>query len=356
MHILAVANQKGGCGKTTTAINLSAALAQFGKKVLLVDFDPQAHASSGLNVESSKSMYNVLSNLCKDKSRLSEIILNINRNFDLVPSNILLGTLEQELAEEISRESRLKDQLDSLSASYDYAIIDCPPNLGILTINAIRAAEEVIVPSESSRFSLIGVEQLLDIIELVRNRLNHSVRHRILVTIFDSRLRHSFDMLDLAKKKFSDKLFNTIVHINVKLKEAAVNGLSVISYDKYSRGSKDYLSLARELNHNYFGEATLEKQVRKIVKEKTKDFITQAFSLKVAEAEHVYIVGDFNNWSIASAIPLKKENGRWSTQVPLKSGKYRYRFIVDGKWVEDPSNSDLEKNPFGSFDSVVDVK
>ena len=196
MPIIAVANQKGGCGKTTTAINLSACLAQNNKKILLVDFDPQAHATFGLDVKPSLSIYNTLSAISPSREDVKNIIVNIEPNFDLVPSNILLSTLEQEFANEISRESRLWEVLSALNESYDYIIIDCPPNLGILTVNAIRASSEVIIPVEASRFSLEGIDKLIDVIDLIKSRLECKVTWKILVTIFDSRLRHSFAILD----------------------------------------------------------------------------------------------------------------------------------------------------------------
>lgn len=235
MRIISVANQKGGCGKTTTVINLTSALALNGKKVLLVDLDPQAHASLGLNVNAQNTLYNVISKIAPHKLNLNQIIVNVKNRFDLVPSNVLVGTLEQELANEIGRELKLASVLTDLN--YDYVIIDCPPNLGFLTINALRASHEVIIPVEASRFSIQGVDRLVDIIQLVKDRLGHEIRYHVLVTMFDSRLRHSFEMLAKIKQDFSRNLSETIIHLNVKLKEAAAIGETVSSYDKYSRGS-----------------------------------------------------------------------------------------------------------------------
>ncbi|MCM8797544.1 MAG: AAA family ATPase, partial [Candidatus Omnitrophica bacterium] len=232
MRIISITNQKGGCGKTTTAINLAASLAQNQRRVLLIDLDPQAHATSGLNIKPNLNIYNVLSKLTNKKAKIEEIITQIDKNFYLVPSGIVLSTLEQELAGEIGRESRLWDSVNFLKTSYDYILIDCPPNLGILTVNAIRASSEVIIPVEASRFSLDGLEQLLAIIDLVRERLNHKVIFRVLVANFDSRLQHSFRMLERIKSSFGEKLFNNIIHVNVKLKEAQDNGTHILDYDK----------------------------------------------------------------------------------------------------------------------------
>ena len=217
MRIIGIANQKGGCGKTTTAINLSACLAINNRRVLLIDMDPQAHATLGLNVSPRYSIYDALSKLSDKRVELPDTIVAVSKNLHLVPSSIVLSTLEQELSGEIGRESCLLDTLNEFTLDYDYILIDCPPNLGILTINAIRASTELIIPTEASRFSLEGIDQLVEIINLIQDRLDHKTDYRILVASFDSRLAHSFDMLKKIKDKFSDNMFNTIIHVNVKL-------------------------------------------------------------------------------------------------------------------------------------------
>jgi chromosome partitioning protein len=405
MKIISIANQKGGCGKTTTAINLASALASNGQKVLLIDLDPQAHATLGLNIDDANSLYNVISKLTPRKLRIKDIITRADKTFDVVPSNVLVGTLEQELAEEIGRELKLLDVLNDIKGIYDYVLIDCPPSLGFLTVNSIRASNEVIIPVETSRFSMQGVDHLHDIIFLIRDRLNHPVTSRVLITMFDSRLRHSFTMFAKMKDKFGKLLYDTIVHVNVKLKEAAVMGESVLKYDKYCRGSKDYLSLAREiltddkvlLKDEREEKVKLKKEavvkleepiedviakavseamevtseqeriieeiyepsprMQEIVNKETAAFIGSAFfKLNAPSAQSVYVTGSFNDWSLDENCRMKNIGGLWTLQLPLKPGMYKYQFIVDGKWQEDPENKLTERNSFGDVNSLVEVQ
>jgi chromosome partitioning protein len=359
MRIISITNQKGGCGKTTTAINLAASLANNNRRVLLIDLDPQGHATLGLNIKADLTIYNVLSKLTNKKAGLGDIIQNVGNNFDLAPSGIVLSTLEQELAGEIGRESRLWETLNNFKGDYDYILIDCPPNLGILTINAIRATHEIIIPVEASRFSLEGLSQLIDIINLVKERLNHSVDYRILVTNFDSRLRHSFKMLDKIKSTFNNRLFSNIIHVNVKLKEAQNEGTHILNYDKYCRGTKDYFSLSREIvtqEKEPLGVMTPKERMREILKEEVPKFTEIVFSVFAPEAKEVYVAGDFNHWKLDENSRMISHNGTWSRKIYLNSGRYHYRFVIDGKWVEDFNNPSRETNPYGELNSLLEIK
>ncbi len=368
MKIISIANQKGGCGKTTTAINLVSSLAANGKRTLLLDLDPQAHATLGLNRDDQNSIYNVISRITPRKLTLRDIIQKVERNFDIVPSNVLVGTLEQELADEIGREMKLVEAIETIKDRYDYIIIDCPPSLGFLTVNALRASSEVIITAEPSRFSVQGVDHLMDIVNLIRERLNHPLSAKVLVTMFDSRLRHSFSMMDTMKAKFSSMMFGTIIHVNVKLKESAVEGKTVLSYDKYSRGSKDYTSLAKEIiaiDEGRFSpeikatttsSADFSDKMREIVAKETEKMIYATFSLKDPAAQSVYISGTFNEWTLNEACRMNKdEEGRWSLRLPLDRGIYQYQFVVDGRWQADPENECREPNGFGDVNSVIEV-
>jgi len=363
MRIITISNQKGGCGKTTTSINLAAALASNNRKVLLIDLDPQAHATSGLNIKADLSIYNVLSKITHKKARMDEIIQNLGNNFDIAPSSIVLSTLEQELSGEIGRESRLWDTLKNFSGNYDYILIDCPPNLGILTINAIRAASEIIIPVEASRFSLEGLSQLSSIITLVKERLNHNVDFRVLVTNFDSRLAHSFKMLEKIKTDYKNKMFSNIIHVNVKLKEAQNEGLNILAYDKYCRGAKDYFSLSREIitqentpTPSLALEKTLEKRMKEIIKKNLPKLNEITLKVNAPEAKEVYLAGEFNNWKLDETSRMERSNGCWIKRLNLNSGKYRYRFVIDGNWTEDATNPLSQLNPYGTIDSLLEVK
>ncbi|MBW2602645.1 MAG: ParA family protein [Deltaproteobacteria bacterium] len=249
MKTIAIANQKGGCGKTTTAINLSSCLVQRGQKVLLIDCDPQAHASMGLGVdpEHKRSMYSVMTPRESERLAIENIVIPIKENFDLAPSNVTLSAVEQEFASLEGRESKLAQVIETLEDSYDYVIIDCPPSIGHLCFNALRASGEVIIPIDMSLFSLRGVARLSELVMLLKDQCDHKTKPRALVTMYDYRTRYSSHVLEKVKEQFGDGVFDTVIRYNIRLRETVDHGLPVGDYDKHAIGYKDYDRLAKEI-------------------------------------------------------------------------------------------------------------
>jgi len=250
MRVIASANQKGGCGKTTTAINLSSSLSLKGQRVLLIDFDPQAHATMGLNIKSSdveKSIYDVITPKENEPLGLEDILVPIKDNFDLAPSSLILSAVEQELSGMEGREDRLLNAIQAFNEQYDFIIIDCPPSIGHLCFNALRACEEVIIPIDMSLFSLRGVAKLIKIIILFKDKVGHDIGSRALITMYDRRTRYSRIVLEKVKAEFGNNVFETVIRYNIRLRETADCGLPVGDYDKHAIGHKDYENLAEEV-------------------------------------------------------------------------------------------------------------
>jgi chromosome partitioning protein len=250
MRIIASANQKGGCGKTTTAINLSSSLSLRGKRVLLIDFDPQAHATIGLNVNPSdleKTIYDVITPKKNWLWGIEDILLPVKDNFDLAPSSLILSAFEQELSGLERREGRLFHAIQPLKEKYDFIVIDCPPSIGHLSFNALRACDEVIIPIDMSLFSLRGVTKLIEMIALIKDKVGHDVKSRALITMYDRRTRYSRVVLEKVKAEFGDNVFDTVIRYNIRLRETADCGLPVGDYDKHAIGHEDYENLAEEV-------------------------------------------------------------------------------------------------------------
>jgi chromosome partitioning protein len=249
MRIISSANQKGGCGKTTTAINLSSSLAAKGQKVLLIDLDPQAHATMGLNIAPADlkvTIYDMMKPNSNGAS-MEEIAIDVRDNLRLVPSNARLSGLEQELSGVEGREGRLLRAIETLKTSPDYIIIDSPPSIGHLCFNALRACEEVIIPIDLSLFSLRGVSKLMEIVITLKERLCHDVRCRALITMYDYRTRYSRHVLEKVKEEFGENVFETVIRYNIRLRETVDSGLPIGEYDRHSIGHKDYEDLAEEV-------------------------------------------------------------------------------------------------------------
>jgi chromosome partitioning protein len=377
MKTIAIANQKGGCGKTTTAINGSAALAAKGKKVLLIDLDPQGHASFGLGANkhpADKSIYNALTDNTEKKRSFDRCIANVSKNFDIVPSNIQLSTLEQELKDKEDAVSGLSKILSPFQSSYEYLIIDCPPSLGFLTFNALRASDRVIVPVDMSAFTLMGVGKLLGMVELVETNTGHVPRVNALATLFDKRSKYSQLILDEIRAFFKGRMLRTIIRLNVALKRAVSEGVSILDFDERSNGAEDYAALSEEIigfNNIESAEDSIGSFVSFQAPEGMKnallppqeirtsyksDLREVAFTIEAPTAKDVYVIGDFNEWKIIDEGKLVQyANGLWEKRLGLPHGRYRYKFFVDGEWVIDSKNPEREGNGFGTLNSVMEI-
>ncbi len=248
---MSIANQKGGVGKTTSSVNLSAGLAYLGNKVLLVDTDPQGNATSGVGINKAdvtKCIYNVL----VEDAPAEEVCISTNvPNLDIIPATIQLAGAEIELVPTISREIRLKKSLESLKTTYDYIIIDCPPSLGLLTINALTSSDTVLIPVQCEYYALEGLSQLLNTIRLVQKHLNTALMiEGVLLTMLDARTNLGIQVIEEVKKYFQDKVYKAIIPRNVRLGEAPSHGQPIITYDPKSKGAEVYLELAKEVMVN----------------------------------------------------------------------------------------------------------
>ncbi len=435
MRTIAVVNQKGGCGKTTVSINLASALADLGQKVLLVDMDPQSHCAVGLAVpeeQIEQSIYDVLISTSRNEPiRLTEVLWQISDRLELAPASLDLSAFEQQMVGVSERECCLKDALNEIKSDYDYTVIDCPPAVSLLTFNALRAADEVIVPVETGYFALHGLSRQLETLSILCRRCSQQVDVRVLASMYDIRTKMAREILAELRSHFADKIFKTVVCFNTKIKEASSFGQPISEYDPASKGHKDFHSLAEEVlglqsrqpHHEFVNsladqlesisatadellqttkppvttepvpqtpepvlklpvdefttvgqvaEAAVEKPEMEI-QESPKPLDTEAklsdyygvsqkenavvFVTLYPRAGNVQIAGDFNNWQPEYS-PMQKvgESGVWQTEMNLMPGRYRYRLVVDGQWQQDPYNELTELNPFGGFNSVIEVK
>ncbi|MEE2679136.1 MAG: AAA family ATPase [Myxococcota bacterium] len=333
MRVIAVVNQKGGCGKTTTTVNLAGCLAHEGHRVVVVDLDPQSHATLALGIDPDavdENLYDVLAEP-GGEARLEEILAAGPENVDVAPSGIVLSALEQRLASEPveTRAERLRAALEPLADRYDYALIDCPPSVGLLTFNALRAASEVIVPLETSPFAIHGVEKLLETIGLLVERIGHDLEVRVLPTLYDGRTRYGRETLARIRERFKDMCLDTVIRSNVKLREAAARGLPIVNFARTANGAIDYGALAVEIEA--LGLST--EDLLASFEEAPREVIVR---YRDETAHDVRIAGDFNGWvpdkGVRSLIESEGTARVWTKILQLPPGTYEYRYVVDGEW------------------------
>jgi len=450
LRTIAIINQKGGSGKTTVAINLAAVLAAMGRRTLLVDMDPQSHCALGLAVPENQLDHSIADMLragLDGSLAMSDITWQISRNLDLAPSSMSLAMVEAELGTAHDKDRRLAQVLSTVSDQYEFCIIDCPPSIGLLTFNALRASSEVIIPVETGYFAMQGSIKQEATIEMLARRANHRCRFKVLATMYDVRTKLAREILGELRRHFGDKLLPVVVNFNSKLKEAASFGQPITEYDPASRGMQDFdklagwllanpveeevaattadeeaaakpaapaLSRAAELveraralsartaalasrlasdpdvaaermvppvpatpapapaaangNGSASAHETLVVQPSPAPTEDLSTKLARVYGVRATSqgllfihpdnnARQVSIAADFNNWQ-PSQTPMRRDSelGVWQACVPVPPGRYRYRLVVDGQWVQDPYNTSVEANPFGELNNIVEIK
>jgi chromosome partitioning protein len=341
MRSIAVANQKGGCGKTITAINLAAFLADRNRKVLLIDMDPQGHATLGLQSESVAPSATITDVLTADPQTdhltLRDVRQTVFSGLDLVPSDILLSAVPDQLSGVPGREERLARAIDRVWNEYDYAIVDCPPNVGLLTFNALVACSEAIIPVDPSFFSLHGIAKLLETLDLLARKTGHAIDARALVTLYSGRFQFVKEVVADIREHLGERVYGTVIRFSIKLAEAASHGVPVSHYCRRCTGFEDYEMLSAEV----ISAEVVEREAAGTL-----------FTLRAPGAHSVQLAGDFNGWSPA-ACEMNQHDDVWQAVLSLAPGRYKYRYVVDGQWQSDPMNPETEPSPFGGYDSVI---
>lgn len=368
MRTIAVVNQKGGCGKSITSINLSAFLAREQRKVLLVDMDPQGHATLGLltdAAELTRTMYDVFVRRAgRQPAGLGDVIRTARENLDVAPADILLSAIPETFAGLVGRENLLSDAIATVEDHYDYVVVDCPPTVGLLTFNALKACSEAIVPMDPSFFSLHGLGKLLETIDVLAKKADHHVAARVLVTLYSGRSPFARAVLDEVRRHLEGRHFETIIRYSVKLAEAASHGVPIADYCSHCVGFDDYQALAVEVLQQERavptrGRVVLEgtrgahandDEAARLAPAVTSEGVM--FTLEAPDAERVHLAGDFNNWTL-DGNEMEAMGGVWTKVVKLPPGRYRYRYVVDGRWQNDPLNATVEPSPYGGHDSVL---
>lgn len=344
MRRIILVNQKGGCGKTTTAINIACCLALKGKKILLIDLDPQGHSGKGLGIQPDlikNSIYEVLAG----KIAIEDAIMPVRENLDAVFSNIVLSAFEQLMAGKPEREYTLSRSLAAIEDRYEYLIMDSPPGVGLLSFNGLMAADEAIIPVEPSAFSLDGVEKLLETIQLVKDKAGHDLAFSVLATHVDQRTKFSKKVVSTLREQFPQNCFTTYINTSTRLREATFYGKPACEYDRKCSAFFDYSNLTEEIQEKV--DATRQGKNGKV---------KIVFKLAAPEDSQVQIAGDFNGWTPENLHFVYGEGGAvWQKSLALTAGEYQYKYLVNGNWTQDPENLGMVDGPFGDKNSVISV-
>lgn len=414
MRVIAVANQKGGVGKTTVAINLSACLAKSGSRTLLVDMDPQSHCAVGLAVPEDQIEQSIVEVLMPEDGgkgvQISEVTWEIGSRLELAPSRLDLAAFEPKMAESPDRDARLLMALHRVKDQYEYCVIDCPPHIGLLTFNALQAADEVIIPVDTGYFAMQGLSKQIETIEHLRKQTGKNLKIRILSNMYDVRTKYAREALAELRRHFGSLMLSTFINFNTKLREASSLGQPIVEYESTSMGSKDFMKLAREIaslgeqapgmvntilleqadelaakaerllatsktligshrrmetsgeSHSAVATTVADEQDEQIqlkieqaygVRQTPEGIV---FATHAPGASRVSIAGDFNRWSDQEHVMnASHRDGDFELLVTLPPGRYNYRLVVDGRWQNDPANETVDTNPYGELNSVVEV-
>ncbi|MGB2615245.1 MAG: AAA family ATPase [Phycisphaerae bacterium] len=379
MRVITIFNHKGGCGKTTTAINLAGTLANADRRVLLADLDPQAHATIGCGVREEEvelSTWDVLGRKEAEEQGLglADIAWEIYDRFYLAPATVGLATLEQTLAGTEGREHRLALAAAQADGRYDAVVVDCGPGLGLLSINALWAATEIIVPVDLGFFSLHGLARALETVDVLAERTGVRRTVHILPTMYDSRVRSMREALAALREQYGPMVLASEVRLSMDLRDAAARGSPISEFLPDSGAHEDYRALAQELLAADL-QLAFEEETRRDARretEESKDLEARLqmvygavpieggvrFVCHAPGARRVQVAGDFNRWNAADPdadLARTEVDGVWHREFHMPPGRYTYRLVIDGRWSSDPANPYVESNPYGELNSVVEV-
>ncbi len=367
MHIIAIANQKGGCGKTTTAINLAAELGRQRQRVLLIDMDPQAHASLGLGIKAhcQQGLYEVFNH---ELSLAQTILPQVIEGVDLVAATVTLAAVEPLLGDQPGRERQLLEHLEPLKDHYDQILIDCPPSLGLLSINALRCATRILTPLDAGFFSLEGVHQLRALVGLLEEKYALHLPMEILLTQFDGHTRLAQTLLEQVRQQFPQLLHRVRIRPTVRAREAVYFGKPLCQYAPQSTAASDYRRLAATMlaDAQHRPSVAPRAPTRSALENDSEDnsmSLSREKALRQMvvltfndiECSRLQLAGDFNDWVPDQNVETRKLNGRWQKVFTAEPGVYEYRLLVDGKWQADPTNPYEIPNDLGGINSLLQV-